>query len=405
MSRSPPFNRTLQPYAIPLLALGQGLLLTGNAMLVSVNGLSGLVLAPDVRIATLPVTCFVLGGALSTLPMSLLMQRRGRSFGFALGCLAAVIGAMLTAVAIATASFPLLCLGTFVIGFYNAAGQYLRFAAVDLAPPERAARALSLVLAGGLFGAFLGPALSRATIDMSGQRFLVTYLSLIILALLFLGLTRLVHFPVLQAKAAGSHDSAKVDTLLRRPGFWLAVASSAGAWATMNLLMTASPLAMQACAYPFSDAAWALQWHMVGMYLPMLFSGFLIERLGVRLAIGSGIVCIAGCAVIALTGTSVRHFVAALSLLGIGWALMFTGGNALLTLQYTPAQKGMAQGIHDTLMFSAMVLSSLLAGRAATLTGWRDLQWLALGLMALLMGLLLLLGRKSQAPAAVAIAP
>ena len=390
-----------QRSAIPLLAMGQGLLLTGNAMLISVNGLTGLLLAPDPHIATLPVTCFVLGGALSTLPMSLLMQRRGRAFGFALGCLAAVIGAMLTAIAVATSSFALLCVGTFVIGFYNAAGQYLRFAAVDLSPPGRQARAISLVLAGGLFGAFFGPALSRATIDLVGQRYLATYLSLIVLVLLFLLVTRLVRFPALPARSAETQRDGQLGTLLRRPGFWLAVATSAGAWATMNLLMTASPLAMQACAYPFSDASWALQWHMVGMYAPMLFSGFLIERLGARLAIGIGILCISACAGIALVGTSVNHFVGALSLLGIGWALMFTGGNSLLTEQYTQAQKGMAQGIHDTLMFSAMVLSSLLAGRAATLVGWHQLQWLALGVMGVLMVLLLTIGPRVRASAMV----
>ena len=382
-----------QRSAIPLLSLGQGLLLTGNAMLISVNGLTGLLLAPDVRIATLPVTCFVLGGALSTLPMSLLMQRRGRAFGFALGCLAAVIGAMLTALAVSRGSFWLLCLGTFIIGFYNAAGQYLRFAAVDLSPPGKQARAISLVLAGGLFGAFLGPALSRATIDMASHRYLATYLSMIGLVLLFLMVTRFVRFPQLPARPA-VRQSGELRSLLGRPGFWLAVASSAGAWATMNLLMTASPLAMQACAYPFSDASWALQWHMVGMYTPMLFSGWLIERLGSRMAIGIGIVCISACAGVALVGTSVAHFVTALALLGVGWALMFTGGNALLTLQYSPEQKGMAQGIHDTLMFSAMVLSSLLAGRAATLDGWHGLQWGALGLMAALMVLLLAIGPR-----------
>lgn len=107
----------------------------------------------------------------------------------------------------------------------------------------------------------------------------------------------------------------------------------------MNLLMTASPLAMQACAYPFSDASWALQWHMVGMYTPMLFSGWLIERLGSRMAIGIGIVGISACAGVALVGTSVAHFVTALALLGVGWALMFTGGNALLTLQYSPSRR------------------------------------------------------------------
>lgn len=175
-----------QRHAVPLLSLGQGLLLTGSAMLVSINGLVGFQLAPDPRLATLPVTSFVLGGALSTLPISLLMQRRGRAFGFALGCAAAMVGALLTALAVASASFWLLCLGTMVFGFYNAAGQYLRFAAVDLAAPGRQARALSLVLAGGLLGAFLGPALSRFTVDLLPQRYLATYLSLIGLSLLML---------------------------------------------------------------------------------------------------------------------------------------------------------------------------------------------------------------------------
>jgi MFS family permease len=161
--------------------------------------------------------------------------------------------------------------------------------------------------------------------------------------------------------------------------------------------MTASPLAMQACAYPFADAAWALQWHMVGMYAPMLVSGPLIERLGPRGAIGIGALTMSACAGIALAGTTTAHFVTALALLGIGWALMFTGGNALLTRQYAEHEKGTAQGVHDMLMFTSMVASSLLAGRAVTLTGWIELQWLALGLMATLLALMALLGRERRA--------
>jgi MFS family permease len=380
--------------AITLLSLGQGLLLTGNAMLVSINGLTGFMLAPDPRLATLPVTSFVLGGALSTLPISLLMQRRGRALGFALGCIAAIVGALLTASAVAASSFWLLCAGTFVFGFYNASGQYLRFAAVDFAPPGRQARALSLVLAGGLLGAFLGPALSRITIDALAHRFLATYLSLIVLSLLVFGITRLLRFPPLPSRHPPSEPRARSD-LFRRPGFWLAIAASSGAWATMNLLMTATPLAMQACAYPFADAAWALQWHMVGMYAPMLVGGPLIERIGARATMAIGAAAIACCAVISLAGNTVAHFVGALAMLGVGWALLFSGGSALLTRQYAEHEKGMAQGVHDALMFAAMVLSSLLAGRAVTMAGWLELQWLALSVMVMFVVLLLLLGPRS----------
>jgi MFS family permease len=389
--------------AIPLLSLGQGLLLTGNAMLISVNGLTGFALAPNPALATLPVTCFVLGGALSTLPISLLMQRLGRAAGFTLGCAAAMVGALLTALAVAWGSFGLLCVGTFVFGLYNAAGQYLRFAAVDLCDPQHRARAISLVLAGGLLGAFLGPALSRWTVGLLAPAYMATYLSLIVLALLVFAVTRLLRFPPLPPRSAVVTRHARA-ALFRRPGFWLAVAASAGAWATMNLLMTATPLAMQACAYPFAAASWALQWHMVGMYAPMLFSGALIDRLGPRTAIAVGIVIIAACAGIALHGTSVAHFISALTLLGIGWALMFVGGNALLTQQYAEHEKGMAQGVHDALMFSAMALSSLLAGRAVTVPGWLDLQWLALGVMGVMLVLLLVIGPRVRPVEALASA-
>lgn len=397
--RMPEPSRESPGAAIAALAICQGLLLTGNAMLVSVNGLVGASLAPDPRLATLPVTAFVLGGALSTLPISLLMQRRGRATGFALGCLAALVGALCAGAGVLFASFWWVCAGTFVFGIYNAAGQYLRFAAADLAPPAGKARALSLVLAGGLIGAFLGPALSQSTVHLLALPYLATYLALIALSLLIFLVTRMLRFPPLPPRPAQTPASGSAGTLFRRPGFWLAISASAASWATMNLLMTASPLAMAACAYPFADAAWALQWHMVGMYAPMLASGRIVERLGARAAIATGALLMAACAGVALAGTSVAHFVLALALLGVGWALLFSGGNALLLTQYAEHEKGLAQGVHDACAFGSMVLSSLVAGRAVTLAGWIDLQWLALAAMAATLVLLALLGPRSAASA------
>lgn len=250
---------------------------------------------------------------------------------------------------------------------------------------------MSWVLAGGMLGAFLGPALSRLTLDLVGTHFLGTYLGLIGVALLVYAVTRVLRFPPM-ARPAAQAGRARLRDLLRRPDYVLAVAASAGAWSTMNLLMTASPLAMQACGYPFADAAFALQWHMVGMYAPMLVSGLLIERIGIRPAMVLGILGISGCAGIALAGHSVSHFVIALALLGIGWSLLFSAGNVLLTRQYQAHEKGLAQGVHDALMFTSMVASSLLAGRAVTLTGWIQMQQLALLVMA---GLLLWVSLRS----------
>jgi MFS family permease len=394
---------TRLPATVRGLALCQALLLTNNAMLTSINGLAGLVLAPDPRLATLPVTLYVLGGALASLPLSLAMQRHGRRFGFALGCVAAMAAALIAAYGIAAGSFLLLCLGTLLFGVYNASGQFFRFAATDIVAPELRPRALSFVLAGGLIGAFLGPALSRLTVDAGSTRFFATYLTLIALALLVLIVTRRLDLPLAASAAAGiPPQRARFSALARRPGFWLALIASSAGWATMNLLMTATPLAMQLCGYPFADAAFTLQWHMLGMYAPMLISGQLIERFGPMPMIALGALLIALCCAIALSGITVAHFVVALTVLGVGWALLFAGGSALLVTQYVPHEKGLAQGMHDALMFLSMTLSSASAGFLMARESWQLLQWTALPVMGAVLLALMLLARRSAAAISVA---
>src|SRR6266850_5400626 len=180
---------------VGLLAACQAMLFTNNTTLVAINGLAGLALTPVKALATLPVTCWVLGGAIATMPASLHMKRVGRQAGLASGMFWGIVGALLCAGAIYLQSFWLLCFGTLVWGVYNAYGQYYRFAAADMATPEFRPTAISLVLAGGLVGGILGPTLSRWTVDLLDKQFLGAYLVLIAFAVVAMVLLRFIRMP------------------------------------------------------------------------------------------------------------------------------------------------------------------------------------------------------------------
>jgi MFS family permease len=366
-----------------LLALCQGLLLTNNSALSAINGLAGKLLAPDPRLATLPITFYVLGGALSTLPISLLMQRRGRKFGFAVGCLFALAGALLTTWSMQHDHFWLLCLGTMLFGAFNASGQYFRFAATDGLEPGAHAKAISNVLSGGLIGAFCGPFLSAHTQHLAQIPFVGTYISLTAIAILSFLLTRGIcdGFRPSTATTPAKITPQQRAEIWRNPVFILAVASSAVGWALMNLLMSATPLAMENCGYPFSDAAFVLQWHMLGMYAPMLIAGTIVHRLGAVNCIAAGFGLFLVGAAIGVHGQSVTHFTLELACIGIAWSLLFVAGSSLLGTCYTPATRGWAQGINDSALFGSMTISSFSAGMLVSSAGWHHMQWIALAVI------------------------
>src|SRR3954463_10001259 len=180
---------------IGLLAACQAMLFTNNSTLIAINGLAGLALAPHPALATLTVTCWVLGGALATMPASLHMKRVGRQAGLMSGTAWGIAGALICGLAIYLQNFWMLCLGTLVWGVYNAYGQYYRFAAADASTPEFRPKAISLVLAGGLVGGILGPTLSRWTVDLLPQKFMGAYLVLIIAAVITMMLLRQIRIP------------------------------------------------------------------------------------------------------------------------------------------------------------------------------------------------------------------
>jgi MFS family permease len=357
------------------------MLFTNNATLIAINGLAGLALAPYAALATLPVTCWVLGGALGTMPASLHMKRVGRKRGLTWGTLWGVVGALLAASAIWMQSFWLLCFSTLVWGVYNAYGQYYRFAAADVSSQEFRATAISLVLAGGLVGGLLGPALSRWTVDLAGPRFMGAYLALIAFALATMVLLRFIRIPDPTAaeRTATGRALAEIAT---QPKFIVAVLSGAVGYGVMNFLMVSTPIAMRACGHPYGDAAFVVSWHVVGMFAPSFITGGLIRRFGVLPVMLAGVLLNFAAIGIALSGISVAQFWWSMVVLGVGWNFLYIGGTTLLTETYRPEERAKAQGANDQAIFVIMVVSSLTSGATVTTAGWERVNLLAVPMVA-----------------------
>lgn len=353
-----------------LLCVCQALFLTNNVTFIAINGLVGLRLAPVGWMATLPVMGYVIGGALAAGPVSRLQQRWGRKRTFQAGLVVAALSAAGGALAVSVGSFWGVVAITVIAGFYNANAQLYRFAGPELVAPERKAQAISLVMAGGVAGAFIGPNLANLTRSWLAVPFAGAYVALVGVALLGLLVMSLIEFPPHAPPAPGSDPGRTVRELARQPVFVVAVAAGALAFGVMNLLMAATPLAMDRCGLPFSDAALVIEWHVLGMFVPAFFTGHLIQRFGTLPVMVVGLVLNFACVAVALTGLEFERFLVALLLLGVGWNFLFTGATTLLTTTYEPHERMRAQGAMDTWVFATMALTSFASGALVTTQGW-----------------------------------
>jgi MFS family permease len=384
-----------------LLACCQALLLVNNSGLIAMNALVGYALAPNKALATAGVTTFVLGSAVAAMPASLWMAKVGRRRGFMTGSVVAICGSATCALALAVSSFALFCVGTAIIGVYTAFGLQYRFAATEVAAPSFKAKAISLVLAGGIAGGFLGPEASRWGKDFFAVPFLGSFLILSAIALCALAVQSRVHVP--KPALADRSGGRRLSAIAAQPVFVVAVLSAALGYGVMNLLMTATPLAMSFCNYPYAAAAFVIEWHVVGMYAPGFFTGNLIQRFGVLKVILAGTTLVTAAVGVALAGNQIAHFWVALVLLGTGWNLMYTGGTTLLTEAYTAQEKAKTQGLNDFTVFAVMGISSLSSGALIDAAGWERMNAVALpfiAVVALAALWLAALRRKQRAGAA-----
>ena len=383
---------------VAVLAVCQALLFTNNSILITVNALVGYALATDKTLATLPVTSYFVGSALATLPLSLFMKRYGRRTGFTVGAMFAIAGSLVCAAAVYAGNFWLLCLGVVILGAYFAAGQHYRFAAADAVAADFKSRAISLVLAGGIVGGFLGPETSKLTIDLiAGHSYAGAYLPLVAFALLSILVLRWLEIPPLP-ESERRRAGRPLGEIARQPVFAVAVLCGTISYGVMNLLMTATPLAMDASAHPFSEAAFVIQWHIVGMFAPSFVTGNIINRFGLMTVMLVGVALNIVCVAIALAGVGVMHFWLALVLLGIGWNFMFVGATALLTESHTPAERAKVQGVNDSAIFITMIVTSLASGALFTIQGWQAMNMWAVPVLLLAGAGLLWLGWVRRDP-------
>ncbi|MDP1693077.1 MAG: MFS transporter [Burkholderiaceae bacterium] len=385
-----------------LLAFCQGLFLTNNIVFTAINGLVGLSLAPVAWMATLPITGYVVGGALSAGLVARTQAHWGRRRSFQLGLVVAALSAALCAYAAVTKNFWLLVAATLFAGFYSANAALYRFAGPELVAPSLKERAISLVLAGGIVGAFVGPNLANATRNLLAVPFAAAYWSLVGVALLSLAALSLIRFPAHVAPQPGTRSGRPLGEIVRQPVFIVAVTAAALGYGVMNLLMAATPIAMERCGLSFSDTALVLEWHVLGMFVPSFFTGHLVKRFGALPVMAVGVLLNLLCIAVALSGIELMQFLLTLLMLGVGWNFLYIGGTTLLTTAYRPEEKNKAQGAMDVCVFSTMALTSFASGALITTQGWAWLNFGALPAVASIgVALLWLAGvRRRAAPAA-----
>ncbi len=385
---------------ISVLTFCQAMFFMANTIVVSTAPLIGLMYAPTPALATLPTGLQFLSTMAATLPASYIMKYVGRRAGLALGALFGIGGGLLGFWATMRGDFAMFCVATMTYGAFMAFAQYYRFAAADAADVAIEARrqeayaeklrgrAISIVMAGGIVAAVAGPELAKATRDVfAPMLFAGSYLAVANLATLsvFALLLLTLREPF---GGLGAGSVRGLGAIIRQPSFAPAVSSAVVGYITMTLLMTATPIAMLACGHEFSDSAWVIQWHVLGMFLPSFFTGSLIARRGAEQVIVYGVLAMIAAIAVNVSGLAVWQFTAGLLLLGIGWNFMFIGGTTLLTRCYRPAEKAKVQGLNDFILFTTLAAAAVSSGALHDWLGWQVMNLVAIPGLLLVLGVL-----------------
>lgn len=353
-----------------VLAVTQALGGANNAVMLATGGIVGAMLAHDRALATLPISVYVVGLWFGTLPVGALARRFGRRAAFQTGTFCGVLTGLICCLAVLKGSFLLFNVGTFFSGLYAAACQAYRFAAADTASEDFRPKAISYVLIGGIFAGVVGPQLVIFTKDLwPPYLFAASYIAQAGVAVIAAAVLLLLNIPKPPRVHANGRGRPLAE-IVRQPRFVVAVVCGVASYAMMNMVMTSAPLAMVECSHSVTDATLGLQWHVMGMFIPSLFTGHLIARFGVERVIVTGFALILASAAVGMSGLSLWHFWTGLVLLGVGWNFGFIGATAMVTTCYRPEERHRVQAFNDFLVFGSMAIGSFSSGALLAFFGW-----------------------------------
>ncbi len=374
------------------LSAAQALAGANSIVVMTTGGIIGSTLAPSMALATVPVSCFVVGTAAATIPAGFIAREHGRKTAFYIGASCGLVCGLLAALAIYVGSFALFCLAAFIGGFYQAVAHSFRFAATDGASPALRPKAISWVMVGGVFSGFLGPQLVNVTMNLwAPYLFMVSFI--------VQGLVALVNMVVLSGTVLPKPAAADLKAgrplmeIARQPAFITAAVCGIVSYALMNLLMTSAPLAMRMCGLSLSDANFGIQWHVLGMFAPSFFTGNIIAKFGAPRVVLAGLALIALAAIVGLMGITVWHFWIGLTLLGIGWNFGFIGSSAMVVATHRPEERNKVQSFNDFLVFGVMAVMSFASGGMLAWSGWDLVNWFAFGPIAIALVAILMSGQ------------
>ena len=392
-AHTPPHDDGLARRNALLLAVAQAFCGSAAPIAISLGGLVGLhLLGPDKSLATAPVTGYNIGVALMALPAAMLMAKVGRRLGFVFGALVGIAGALVAAYGIFQASFSIFCIGLALSGGGGAFTQQYRFAATDEASDAFKPKAISWVLAGGIFAAIIGPQTAIWFRDYFDPiPFAGAYLAGAVLILVGIAALSMLRFRALADRAGQGGDTdlpaRPLSAIARQPRFIVAVLCAVGSYALMSYVMTGAPLAMVACGISVDYATLGIQWHVMAMFGPSFFTGSLIARFGKERIVATGLGLLALSALTNLLGIDLANFWIGLILLGVGWNFGFIGATAMLTECHRPSEKAKAQGLNDFILFGSVAFASLMAGQTLngfgdTVAGWSAVNWIVFPIVA-----------------------
>jgi len=356
-------------FNVTVLVLAQAILGSQMPMIFTIGGLAGQTLAPNPCYATLPISLIVLGSMVAANPLSMIMQRYGRSVGFFIGALGGALGGAVGAVGLYLQSFEVFLIGSFLTGTYMSAQGFYRFAAADTASEAFRPKAISYVMAGGLASALIGPQLVKVTAQSMVVPFMGTYLAIIVInvvgSVLFLAL----NIPKPKPRSANAPIGRSRWEIMKTPTVVVAMICAMVSYALMNLVMTSTPLAVVGCGFEQNTAADIVSAHVLAMFVPSFFTGHLIARFGTTKIVAAGLFILACAGAVALHGVNVENFFLALILLGVGWNFGFIGATTMLASAHNPEEKGIVQGMNDFFVFGGVTMASLASGGLMNCSG------------------------------------